>query len=170
MNWDEFTSDAPELANVGRELMDRVGVVLVGTIRKNGFPRISPVEPLIADGRLYLGMMPNSFKAHDLLRDSRCTIHNLISDKNAKEGEFKLQGLAVNVLDEQERKLYCDELKKKIGWSPEGMPFHLFSIDIVSAGLFLQDGGDARLVKRWRSGEAVQFFRQGIDGGLRPES
>jgi hypothetical protein len=31
--------------------------VLVGTLRANGWPRISPVEALIVDGGLYLGMM-----------------------------------------------------------------------------------------------------------------
>ena len=170
MNWGEFKTATHELAEVGEKLFCRTGVVLVGTLRKDGSPRISPVEPLIAGGRLYLGMMPESFKAQDLLRDGRCTIHSLISDKNAPEGEFKLHGLAVNVQDQTERKLYCDELKKKIGWSPEGMPFHLFSIDIHSAGLFSHDGGSARLVKRWRAGEPVKAFRQGIDGGMKPEA
>ena len=169
MNWEGFKTAAPELSEAGEKLFERVGVVLVGTLRKDGSPRISPVEQLIVGGQLYLGMMPDSLKAQDLLRDGRCTIHNLISDKHAAEGEFKLHGQAVNVQDQAERKFYCDELKKKIGFSPEGMPFHLFSIDIQSAGLFGHDGGSARLVKRWRAGEPVKAFRQGIDGSLKPE-
>src|SRR5262245_36318165 len=56
MNWNDFNSAAPELAEAGQKLFDRTGVVLVGTIRKGGGPRISPVEPLLAEGRLYLGM------------------------------------------------------------------------------------------------------------------
>ncbi len=170
MNWDEFKTAAPGLAEAGEKVFDRIGVVLVGTLRKDGSPRISPVEQLIAGGQLYLGMMPASFKAQDLLRDARCTIHSLISDKHAPEGEFKLHGLAINVQDQAGRKLYCDELMKKIGWSPEGRPFHLFSINIQSAGFFSHDGGSARLVKRWRAGEPVTAFRQGIDGGMKPEA
>ncbi len=169
MNWNEFKTAAPELAEAGEKLFERVGVVLVGTLRKDGSPRISPVEQLIAGGQLYLGMMPRSLKAQDLLRDGRCTVHSLISGKTAPEGEFKLHGLAVNVQDQAERKFYCDELQKKIGFSPEGMPFHLFSIDIRSAGLFGHDGGSARLVKRWRAGEPVKAFRQPIDGTLKLE-
>jgi hypothetical protein len=169
MNWDEFKAAAPELAEAGEKLFERVGVVLIGTLRKDGSPRISPVEQLIVGGQLYLGMMPNSLKAQDLLRDGRCTVHSLISDKHAAEGEFKLHGVAVNVEDRGERKFYCDELLKKIGFSPEGMPFHLFSIDIQSAGFFAHDGGSARLVKRWRAGEPVKAFRQPIDGSLQPE-
>jgi hypothetical protein len=177
MNWSEFKTAAPELAEAGEKLFERVGVILIGTLRKDGSPRISPVEMLIVGNQiypsqLYLGMMPNSLKAQDLLRDGRCTVHSLISDKTAPEGEFKLHGVAVNVQDQAERKFYCDELKKKIGFSPEGMPFHLFSIDIQSAGLFGgtdDGGGSARLVKRWRVGESIGVFRQPIDGSLKPE-
>ena len=173
MNWQAFKSAAPELAEAGETLFDRVGAVMVGTLRKDGAPRISPVEPLFAGGELYLGMMPDSFKAQDLLRDGRCTIHNIISDKNAVEGEFKVNGLARNVQEAAERQLYCDELKKKIGWSPEGMPFHLFAIEVQSAGLFLMQGHSAdptqgRLVKKWRVGGKVETYRQGVDGKLIP--
>ncbi len=167
MKWDEFKLAAPELAEAGEKLFERVGVVLVGTIRKDGSPRISPVEPLLAGGELYLGMMPESLKAQDLLRDGRCTVHNVISDKNAPEGEFKVNGVARNVQDDAERRLYCEELKKKIGWSPEGMPFHLFAVQLQSAGLFqTADDQMARKVTRWRAGGKVDNFRQGVDGKL----
>jgi hypothetical protein len=170
MNWDEFKIAAPELAEAGEKLFERVGVVLIGTLRKDGSPRISPVEQLIAGEQLYLGMMPESLKAQDLLRDGRCTVHSLISDKNAAEGEFKLHGLAINVQDPAQRQLYCDELKKKIGWSPEGMPFHLFAVQVQSAGLFLTESGMARQVKTWRAGKRIESFRQGVDGKLIPET
>ena len=88
MNWDDFRRIDPKLAELGEERFDRTGLVLVATLRKDGWPRISPVEPLITDGRLYLGMMWQSRKALDLLRDLRCTIHNTISNKNGTEGEF----------------------------------------------------------------------------------
>ncbi len=167
MNWNEFKTAAPELAEAGETLFERVGAVMVGTLRKDGSPRISPVEPMFAGGELYLGMMPESLKAQDLLRDGRCTVHNVISDKNAAEGEFKVNGLARNVQDAAERQLYCDELKRKIGWSPEGMPFHLFAVQIHSAGLFqTADDQMTRKVSRWRIGGNVEIARQGVDGKL----
>ena len=43
--------------------------MLVGTIRKDGTPRISPNEPDFAVGRLFVSMMWRSKKALDLLRD-----------------------------------------------------------------------------------------------------
>ena len=69
MDWEEFRLSDPELAALGEERFDRTGLVLIATLRKDGWPRISPVEPLITDGRLYLGMMWQSRKALDLLSD-----------------------------------------------------------------------------------------------------
>ena len=71
MHWNEFATAAPELARLGEERFEKWGLCLVGTIRKDGSPRISPVEPLITGGKLYLGMMWRSKKALDLIRDSR---------------------------------------------------------------------------------------------------
>ena len=57
MIWDEFRSRSPELAALGEERFESAGLVLIATLRKNSWPRVSPVEPLIANGYLYLGMM-----------------------------------------------------------------------------------------------------------------
>ncbi|MFN0110131.1 MAG: pyridoxamine 5'-phosphate oxidase family protein [Blastocatellia bacterium] len=173
MNWNDFKTAAPELAEAGEKLFERVGVVMVGSIRKDGSPRISPVEPLFAGNELYFGMMPDTLKAHDLLRDGRCTIHNVISDKNAAEGEFKINGVMRTVEDESERQLYCDGLKAKIGWSPAGLPFALFAVQVQSAGIFIMSGHaedptQGRTVTIWREGELAQTYRQAIDGKLIP--
>ena len=146
MNWSEFKEAAPELAELGEERFESSGVVLVGTIRKNGWPRISPVEPLIFDGRLYLGMMWRSQKALDLLRDSRCTVHSSISNRDGTEGEFKLYGHGVDIQDPKLRQRYCDGLYEKIGIKPEEHEYHLFSIDIESASYaVIQNGEWSRL-------------------------
>jgi hypothetical protein len=160
VNWDAFGKTAPELAERAQQLFEIPGIVLVGTIRKDGSPRISPVEALFNGGELYLGMMWKSMKAKDLLRDPRCTIHNAIRDRHASDGELKLHGRVRDVQDPDERRRYGDALYEKIGWKPpERMQYHLFSVDIESAGFFVADG-DARLVKRWRAGGVVEAFRQ----------
>ena len=53
-------------------LFEATGVVLVGTIRKDGSPRISLVEVLITGGKLYLGMMWQSLKARYWNRSLSC--------------------------------------------------------------------------------------------------
>ena len=163
MNWQEFVDDAPELAEYAQRLIEQSGFVFIGTIRKDGSPRISPVEALIVDGNLYLGMMWESFKAHDLLRDPRCTIHSSIKDRMASEGEFKLHGQAVEVKDGTERRQYCDALYQKIGWNPSDSKFHLFRVEIESAGLFLTNKNE-RIFKRFRRAEGIKEFRQDVEG------
>ena len=46
MGWSEIERSQPRLAELGRHRLLGPGVVLVGTIRRDGTRRISPVEPL----------------------------------------------------------------------------------------------------------------------------
>jgi hypothetical protein len=109
-------------------------------------------------------MMWRSLKALDLLREPRCVVHSSVSDRMAPEGEFKLHGCAMDIEDAEQRRHYGDVLYTKIGWRPVEPKYHLFAMDIQSAGFFIT-AGDARLVQRWRAGEQVETFRQ--DGGGR---
>ena len=52
VTWAEFAEAAPELAALGVAQFGQTGLALVGTLRRNGWPRISPVEPFIANGQL----------------------------------------------------------------------------------------------------------------------
>ena len=130
MTWEDFKLDAPELAALGEDRFERTGLAMLGTLSKDGWPRISPVEPLFANGHLYLGMMYGSRKALDLLRDPRCTVHSATSKRDGSEGDFKVYGRVTEVHDLDERRRYCDALYEKIGWKPEELEFHLFAIDI----------------------------------------
>lgn len=76
-----------------RRLLDP-GVVLVATIRPDGTPRISPVEPFVPDGDLWLSMLWQSRKAADLLRDSRVLVPGIVANRDGGDGEFKVRGQA----------------------------------------------------------------------------
>jgi hypothetical protein len=143
MTWAEFKAGAPELAAMCEEKFEETGLVLVGTLRKNGWPRISPVEPLIVEGHLYLGMMWRSRKAIDLLRDPRCTINSVVSNRDGTEGEFKVYGMAVDVRDPEERHRYVEAMAPKIGVSLEvfAEEYHLFSIEVQSASYAVIESG-----------------------------
>jgi hypothetical protein len=134
MRWDEFTAAVPELAGLGEERLRAKELCLVGTLRKNGWPRISPVEPEFVDGELLLGMMWQSPKALDLRRDPRVVVHSVVSERSGKEGDFKLYGHAVDVQDPDRRAAYRAAIKARIDWEPPEPEFHLFAIDIDSAG------------------------------------
>ena len=150
MTWGEFAAAEPELARLGAERFAKTGLCLLGTLRRNGFPRISPVEPLIHAGELYLGMMWRSRKAVDLLRDPRCVVHNTVTLTDGSEGDFKLYGLARDVQDPREREDYCAALQQAIGWRPD-TEFHLFAVAIAQIGWYRHDDG-AHDVRTWRPG------------------
>ena len=148
MNWNEFAKAAPELAKAGEERFERWGLILLGSLRKDGTPRISPVEPLIVDGELMLGMMWQSKKALDLLRDPRCLVHSIITDRKGNEGEFKLRGRARDISDLEIREAYGKALFEKIGWRPQEPELHLFAIDIEHAALIAFEGAK-KSVQTW---------------------
>ena len=153
MNWADFAREAPELAHLGRERFQRTGMLFIGSIRRDGSPRVSACEFFLFEGQLYLGMMWQSRKALDLLRDPRCVVHSAVIDKNDPAGEFKLRGRAVDVPDPDIVERYCQALHEATQWRPEG-PFHLFALDIESAAFIkYQENGD-QLVKQWRPGHA----------------
>ena len=164
MHWAEFERAAPELAGLFRGRIQADQVILLGTIRKDGSPRISPVEPDIAGGRLYLGMIWGSTKARDLQRDPRCLVHCLIHDRFGSDGEIKLRGQAVEIGDLDEREVYCQAIFERIGWRPDEPHFHLFTIDIQSAAKIATEG-DVRQLLLWREGDKPRKFRISIDGG-----
>jgi hypothetical protein len=134
VRWDEFAAAAPELAGLGEERLRGRELCLVGTLRRNGWPRISPVEPEFVDGELMLGMMWRSPKALDLLRDPRLVVHSVVSSRMGNEGDFKLYGRAVPVDEPERRARYRATIKARIDWEPQEPNYHVFAVDVDSAG------------------------------------
>ncbi|HEV1998745.1 MAG TPA: pyridoxamine 5'-phosphate oxidase family protein [Candidatus Dormibacteraeota bacterium] len=155
VRWQQFAEEAPDLARLGRERMESQGVAMVGTLRRDGSPRISPVEPYFVGDELMLGMMWRSMKALDLLRDARLAVHSATTDRDGLEGDFKLYGIAVPRDDPGSRAGYSDATSARINWRPPD-PFHLFAVDIHSAGYMVF--GEHRLGLRWRPGGPPQRF------------
>ena len=154
MRWDEFATAVPELAALGEQRLREKELCLVGTLRKNGWPRISPVEPEFVDGELMLGMMWQSPKARDLLRDPRIVVHSVVSNRNGEEGDFKLYGRAVDVQDPERRARYRAAIKARIDWEPPEPNYHLFAIDIDSAGFVTFD--EPRYGLAWDAGGGLR--------------
>ena len=160
MKWDEFEASAQELAELGLAGFREQNLCLVGTLRADGWPRISANEIYFADGELLLGMMPRSRKSRDLERDPRITVMTPQCDREAKRGDFKVYGRARDVTDPEVREHYGQTIYAAIGWRPEE-PYPLWSVDIESAG-FISFGPKARLL-RWTSDRGVETLRHPDD-------
>ncbi len=134
MRWDAFASACPEIADLALERLTAHELCMLGTLRADGSPRITPCEFDVAAGELMLGMMWQSRKALDLLRDPRCVVHSCTSDRMGTEGDAKLYGTAIRVEDTERRGAYRDAIRRRIDWAPDEPNFHLFALDVTSAG------------------------------------
>jgi hypothetical protein len=70
-SWPDVELAAPELARRGMARLKSAGVALLGTLRRDGSPRISPVDAHFTEGQLLIGAVAASAKTGDLRRDPR---------------------------------------------------------------------------------------------------
>jgi hypothetical protein len=150
----------PRLAALGRRRLLEPGVVLVATIRSDGTPRVSPVEPFVLDGILWLSMLWQSRKAADLARDRRVLVHSVVASRDGGDGEFKIRGTARAEPDLGIQRRYAGQAAASLGWKPEPGRFHLFAVSIEEVTFICYDDttGDQH-VAMWPPGR--EFIRRG---------
>ena len=160
MRWQDLCDRQPRLAELARQRLIEPGVLLVVTMRRDSTPRLSPVEPWLMDGELWLSMMWGSRKAADLGRDERILVHSIVTGRNGAEGEVKLRGVAKNVDTPEIQQRYANQVSAALGWSPEPGRFHLFRVAIEEVAVIRYDdaSGDQHVVL-WPRGE--EFLRRG---------
>ena len=146
MLWAQFPEACPELSEIARARFARDQLVMVGTLRTDGWPRISPCEIDIAAGHLFLGMMWRSRKAIDLLRDPRLVVHSVTCNREGTDGDVKLSGRAVEVHDSALRSAFRRAILARIDWTPEEPSYHLFSVDIERVAYLIFGGGKQRIM------------------------
>jgi hypothetical protein len=148
MSWRDLEAEAPEIARLGGERLERAGIALLATLRRDGSPRINPVEPHIFGGQLLFAAMPRTTKARDLSRDPRCFLHSVVSDPDGSEGELKLSGRAEELHDPEFRK------RPREAWWV-GRPSEearVFSLVVERAAFVSWDTGrGVMIVRRWSS-------------------
>ncbi len=157
MRWADLEREAPRLAARAAALVVEPGVCLVATVRRDGSPRLSPVEPLLLDGDLWLSMLWRSRKAADLLADDRLLVHSIVTTREGQPGEVKVRGRAVPVEDPERRSRYRDAVAV-LGWQPVEPWFHLFLVDIGDVTSISYVGDGDQHVARWPAG--VEFVRR----------
>ena len=91
--WGELEAADPELAAAGRDLLwvPGVGFGYLATVRRDGGPRIHPINVVIVDGRLLAFLVPSP-KLDDLRRDGRWALHTTGSE--TVNDELSLAGRA----------------------------------------------------------------------------
>ena len=135
--------------------MSQTKLVLLGTLRADGWPRISPIEPTIFEGHLIVGGTRGTRKTADLSRDSRCVVNTLVADKEGTEGEIKLVGRAAELTDAGILERLADDIQKRYGFRPPETTYHHFWMDVTSATYIVFRGDLTNRVVSWREGQQV---------------
>jgi hypothetical protein len=160
MHWADLSRRQPKLAELAWGRLVEPGVVLVVTLRRDGTPRLSPVEPWLMGQDLWLGMLWGSHKARDLARDPRVLVHSIVTNREGGEGELKLRGRALAEEGAEVHRQYAHDVSRHLGWTPVPGRFHLFRVELETLAFVRYDHetGD-QFTATWPPGK--EFVRRG---------
>jgi hypothetical protein len=155
----------PDLAGRVRAILSSTTNAVLGTIRRDGSPRLSGADPYFHDGQLCIWSMPRARKGQDLRRDPRVAVHSIPWDSrklrdgaaDAGEADAKVSGTAVLVSDAGALSAFRAWLKSDRGVDTED--WDLFRIDIDALTVISVDNGQL-LVDRWSTTEGRQMMRR----------
>ncbi|MBV2355764.1 pyridoxamine 5'-phosphate oxidase family protein [Streptomyces sp. J2-1] len=154
MNWAAFTSAEPDLAAVVEQRFGAFRHHVLATVRRDGAPRASGLEADFRGGELWLGMMPGSMKALDLLRDPRFELHaNPGEGTGMGGGDVRIAGRAVEVADGPVKSAYTEEVEPP-------QPFHLFRTELTEVVRTTVEDDEVLVVQVWRPGAPVRTLRR----------
>lgn len=159
--WTELTTHAPRITTIFERRHAATGhLCLLATLRKGGFPRISPIEPKIFEGELWLVGMPDTTKFHDLGRDPRFCLHTATVDTHVADGDAKLWGVVHDVQDPDLHQRFAENLFAETGFDLRGQKFdHFYAADITSASAV--EVGDGHMdVTIWKPGAPERVVRK----------
>ncbi|MFE9662295.1 pyridoxamine 5'-phosphate oxidase family protein [Streptomyces sp. NPDC005955] len=154
--WAAFAAAAPELAAATQARFAAHTHHTLATLRRDGSPRTSGIEVQFRYGELTMGMMPDSVKARDLLRDPRFALqanHGSGAGELA-QGDVRVAGRAVEVVDADELARFRAEV------GPPPGPFHLFRTEVTEVVLTTVEDEQYLVVEFWTPAAGVRRRRR----------
>jgi hypothetical protein len=93
LTWGEFAAAQPDHAEAGKAILYQFGVGLgfLGTVRRDGGPRLHPICPILTETGMYAFLVASP-KRDDLHRDPRYALHGFPVDGG--EDAFYVTGVA----------------------------------------------------------------------------
>jgi Pyridoxamine 5'-phosphate oxidase len=151
--WGEFVDAAPHIAETFTRRHAATGnLCLLATLRSDGSPRISPIEPRIVEGQLVLVGMPGTTKFRDLGRDPRFCLHTATVDPHLGDGDAKVWGEVVNEQDKRLHQRFATKLFEESGFDLRGKDIDPFYVaDITSASSIEVDKNKLK-IRIWKPG------------------
>jgi len=153
VEWEQFAREAPRIADVFVRRHAATGnLCMLATLRRDGSPRISPMEPRIFDGRLVLVGMPNTWKFRDLERDPRFSLHTATVDPHVGDGDAKVWGEARNVQDRDLHARFAQDLFEESGFDLRGQAFDPFFVGALAGASSVEFRDGQLTITTWKPG------------------
>lgn len=161
VSWARFVAEAPRVSEIFARRHAACGnLCFLGTLRADGSPRISPLEPRVFEDRLVLVGMTGSAKFADLARDPRFTLHTATVDPRVGEGDAKLSGVVQRCGDEAFRRRFADHLRSTSGMELAEEDLDPFLEAEVHSASSVEVRGDHLAITVWRAGEPERVVRR----------
>jgi len=159
--WKEFTEAAPKIAEifVRRHAATR-NLCMLATLRSDGFPRISPLEPRIFEGQLCLIGMPGTTKFRDLARDPRFCLHTATVDTEVTDGDAKLWGVVNDVQDPELHQRFAADLFEDTELDLRGEEFRPFYAADLTGASAIEVRDNGLDITIWKPGEPERVVRK----------
>jgi general stress protein 26 len=159
--WKDFADNAPTIAETFVRRHTATGnLCMLATLRADGSPRISPMEPRFFEGELWVVGMPDTTKFADLHRDPRFCLHTATVDTNVEDGDAKLFGQVHDVRDEALHQRFAEDLYERTGFDLRGRKFDRFYAADITGGSSVAVGDGHMDVHVWTEGEPERVVRK----------
>jgi hypothetical protein len=161
MTWTTFIEGAPRIAEIFERRHRATGnLCLLATVRSDGSPRISPMEPRTFEGDLWLVGMPHTAKFRDLDRDPRFSLHTGTIDPKVTDGDAKVWGQVQHIDDDALHQRFAARLYEETGLDLRGQRFDRFlRADIRGAAAVTVVDGHLDITV-WRPGRPKRLIRK----------
>ena len=159
--WREFIQSAPRIAAIFTRRHAATGnLCLLATLRSDGSPRISPIEPRIFEDQMWIVGMPGTTKFRDLGRDPRFCLHTATVDPHVGDGDAKLWGVVNDVRDTGVQQRFAAALYEETGLDLRGREFdHFYAADVTAASSVEINDGHLDITI-WKSGRPERVVRK----------
>jgi hypothetical protein len=141
--WAEFELADAQLAAFGRERLDG-RVSFHATLRRDGSPRVHPVETWVAAGLLMVRFRRESPKVREVARDARYALHSPMDNPDGVGGEFLVRGWMEQVSPDHPAAI---ELARA---TPMALAFYGLSVE-EAVGTTYEGPDRDPVYRRWRS-------------------
>ena len=151
--WQEFQQQAPRIAGIFERRHRACGnLCLLATVRSDGSPRISPMEPRRFEGHLVMVGMPGTTKFNDLARDPRFCLHTATVDPRVSDGDAKVWGTVHNLQDPELHRRFAEALLEEIGMDLRNETFDPFYVADIASASAVELNGDQLEITIWKAG------------------